>query len=106
MESQTMTTTDVTRNRAPWALVVASLVAALHLSLIGAVSAAEEGPYPIWLSPKLGLESLERVEARLEGPFWDNGSYTVYKGVGDERVETTVDTCDVRRRLFEEGYYA
>ena len=106
MEGKAMTTTDVTRNRAPWALVVASLLAAIGFSLISAVSVAEEGPYPIWLSPKLRLESLERVEARLEGPFWDNGSYTVYKGVGDERTETTVDTCNMRRRLFEEGYYA
>ncbi len=77
------------------------------LGLAGPVLAAEDGPYPIWWSPKLGLESLERVEARLEGPFWGAGeSYTVYKGVGDGRSETTVDTCNMRRRLFEEGYYA
>ncbi len=102
-----MTTTDVTRNRAPWALVVASLVAALHLRLIGAVSAAEEGPYPIWWSDKLRLESLDQVGERLEGSFWKVGqSYTVYKGVGDGRMETTVDTCNMRRDLFEEGYYA
>ena len=77
------------------------------LGLAGPVLAAEDGPSPIWWSPKLGLESLERVEARLEGPFWGTGeSYTVYKGVGDGRSETTVDTCNMRRRLFEEGYYA
>ncbi len=106
MGNQPMTTIDLTRKRATRALVATTLLAVLYLSLIGAASAAENGAYPIWWSDKLRLESLEQVEARLEGPFWDNGGYTVYKGVGDERVETTVDTCDVRRRLFEEGYYA
>ncbi len=77
------------------------------LGPVGPVLAAEDGPYPIWWSDKLRLESLEQVEARLEGPFWESGeSYTVYKGVGDGRSETTVDTCNMRRDLFEEGYYA
>ncbi len=77
------------------------------LTLAAPAQAHETTPrYPVWWSDKLRLESLERVEARLEEPFWDNGSYTVYKGVGDERTETTVDTCVIRRRLFEEGYYA
>ncbi len=107
MEGQPMTTIDLTRKPATRALISATLVVAISLSLIGAASAAEEGPYPVWWSPKLGLESLERVEARLEGPFWGAGeSYTVYKGVGDGRSETTVDTCNMRRGLFEEGYYA
>ncbi len=107
MERYRMTTIDLTRKRATWALVAATLLAVIGFSLIGAASAAEEGPYPIWFSPKLGLESLARVEARLEGPFWGSGeSYTVYKGVGDGRSETTVDTCNMRRDLFEEGYYA
>ncbi len=87
-----------------------SLRALAFLALLGPVGpvlAAEEGPYPIWWSDKLRLESLEQVEARLERPFWESGeSYTVYKGVGDERTETTVDTCNMRRDLLEGGYYA
>jgi hypothetical protein len=97
---------NVTRTRATWALISATLVTAISFSLIGAVSAAEVGPYPIWWSDKLRLESLEQIEARLEAPFWDNGGYSVYKGPADVRTETTVDTCNMRRRLFEEGYYA
>ena len=82
MGNQPMTTIDVTRKRATWALISATFVAAISFSLISAASAAEEGPYPIWWSDKLRLESLARVEARLEGPFWGSGeSYTVYKGV-------------------------
>ena len=86
-----------------------ALYGAIHLialAFAGPVRAAEDGPYPVWWSEKLRLESLERIEARLEGPFWDNGGYTVSKGRGAERTETTVDTCNTRRRLFEEGYSA
>ena len=85
------------------------LMAFAFLALLGLASpvrAAEDGPYPVWWSDKLRLESLDRIDARLERPFWDNGGYTVYKGVGNERTETTVDACNMRRRLFEEGYYA
>jgi hypothetical protein len=87
-----------------------SLRALAFLALLGPVGpvlAAEEGPYPIWWSDKLRLESLDQVETRLERPFWESGeSYTVYKGVGEERTKATVDTCNMRRDLFEEGYYA
>ncbi len=86
-----------------------SLRALAFLALLGPVGpvlAAEEGPYPVWWSDKLRLESLDQIDARLERPFWDNGGYTVYKGVGNERTEATVDACNIRRRLFEEGYYA
>ncbi len=106
MENQPVATIDLTRKRATWGLISATLVAAIGFSLISAASAAEEGPYPIWWSDKLRLESLDQVDARLERPLWDNGGYTVYKGVGNERTETTVDACNMRRRLFEEGYYA
>ena len=85
-----------------------ALVLVLFAALVFAfpVSAAEDGPYPVWWSDKLRLESLEQIEARLEEPFWDNGGYSVYKGPADARMEMTVDTCNMRRRLFEEGYYA
>ena len=76
------------------------------LAFTGPVPAAADDPYPIWWSDKLRLEGLEQIEARLEAPFWDNGGYTVYKGRGDARTETTVDACNMRRRLFEEGYSA
>ena len=84
------------------------LLAAVLLTLSAPAQAHETtAPYPVWWSDKLRLESLEQVEARLEGPFWESGeSYPVYKGTGDERMEATVDTCNMRRGLFEEGYFA
>ncbi len=84
------------------------LLAAVLLTLSAPARAHETTSlYPIWWSDKLRLESLEQVEAQLEGPFWESGeSYPVYKGAGDERAEATVDSCNMRRGLFEEGYFA
>ncbi len=91
----------------PIRMALYGLICLAALAFAGPLLAAEDGPYPIWWSAKLRLESIEQIEARLERPFWANGkSYAVYKGRGDERKETTVDTCNMRRRLFEEGYYA
>ena len=89
-------------------IILTALLVALLLTLATPARAHETTPlYPVWWSDKLRLESLGQVEARLEGPFWESGeSYPVYKGVGDQRTETTVDTCKMRRGLFEEGYYA
>lgn len=88
-------------------LTAVALLAAAHLLPSGVISAAEPEPYPVWWSPKLGLESLAKIDARLDGPFWKNGKgYTVYKGVGEDRTEATVDTCNMRHMLYEEGYYA
>ena len=95
------------RTRVVFAPKVLALAFLATLGLAGPVLATEDGPFPVWWSDKLRLESLDQVDARLEGPFWGSGeSYIVYKGVGEERTKTTVDTCNVRRRLFEEGYYA
>ena len=70
-------------------------------------AAAEPAPYPVWWSPKLELESLDEIDARLDGPFWRDGDgYAVYKGVGDDRIESTINACGMRHVLFEEGYHA
>ncbi len=91
----------------PIRMALYGLICLTTLAFAGPARAAADGPYPIWWSDKLGLESLERVEERLEGPFWKVGEgYTVYKGRGDARTETTVDARNMRRRLFEEGCYA
>ena len=90
----------------PIRMALSGLICLTALAFAGPVTATAEGPYPIWWSEKLRLASLEQIETRLEEPFWDNGGYTVFKGRGDTRTETTVDACNMRRRLFEEGYEA
>ena len=90
----------------PIRMALYGVICLTALAFAGSGRAAEDGPYPVWWSEKLRLESLERIGARLEEPFWDNGGYTVSKGRGDARTETSVDACNMRKRLFEEGYYA
>ncbi len=50
-------------------LAAAVAAAAWGLALGGDALAGEQAAYPIWWSPRLGLESLDQVEARLEDPF-------------------------------------
>ena len=90
----------------PIRMALYGLICLTALAFAAPGRAAEDGPYPVWWSEKLRLESLERIGARLEGPFWDNGGYSVSKGRGEARTETTVDNCNTRRRLSEEGYSA
>jgi hypothetical protein len=90
----------------PIRIAICGVIYLTGLAFAGPGLAVESDPYPIWWSEKLRLESLEQIEARLEKPFWDNGGYTVSKGRGDARTESTVDNCNTRKRLFEEGYSA
>ncbi|MCZ6720777.1 MAG: hypothetical protein O7A65_04470 [Proteobacteria bacterium] len=48
--------------------LVASFLAVPLLASSTAASAEDE-PYPVWWSPTLGLESLDRIDGRLEEPF-------------------------------------
>jgi hypothetical protein len=49
--------------------LAAAVAAAWMLALGGGALAGEQAAYPIWWSPRLGLESLDQVEARLDDPF-------------------------------------
>ena len=81
--------------------------AALALGCAGAGRAAEEGPYPIWWSPLLELESLDRIDARLDRETWPGANdFMVYKEVGGERVGAIMDTCAKTIELSDAGYYA
>ena len=50
-------------------LVILVLVG-LALGLPAAAAEGESGPYPIWWSPSLELDSLDRIDARLQRPLW------------------------------------
>ncbi len=38
------------------------------------VVAAEDGPYPVWWSPALELDSLDAIDARLAREIWPGDS--------------------------------
>ena len=48
-----------------WCLTLACTLA---LGLSGA--SAEDGPYPVWWSPTLELDSLDQIDARLAREIW------------------------------------
>ena len=53
-----------------------SIIAAATVLVIGLSGPAtsEEGPFPVWWSPMLELESLDQIDARLERELWKGGS--------------------------------
>ncbi len=80
-------------------------LALLALMCAGAGGAAEEGPYPIWWSPLLEIESLDEIDARLQRDRRPGMSDVMaYKQVGDEEVSATMNNCAAVIRLTDEGY--
>ena len=81
------------------------LVAFLAAMPVAGSGAEEPGTYPIWWSPKLELESLNRIDERLNRNLWPGSpGLNVYKESGSTRVWASMDTCADTIRLTEEGY--
>ena len=78
------------------------------LSLGQAAAAAERGPYPVWWSPELGLESLETVEARLQRDLWPNIGlgFALYPDGNPSRAKIYARTCEALLRYSDQGYWA
>ncbi len=77
------------------------------LGLAGPVLAAADGPYPVWWSGELELESLDRVEERLRRDLWLDfpGGLKLYKSQGDGDVTAQAQNCNSLRKLSEVGYF-
>ena len=77
------------------------------LAFAAPVRAAEDGPYPVWWSDELELESLNQVEARLRRPLWPDfrEGLKLYKGQGAGRMTAQARNCESLIRLSEDGYY-
>ena len=99
-----------------WTMRVAILVlVGVALGLPAAAAEGESGPYPIWWSPALELESLDQIEARLQRPLWadrpdDGFAVTVIEDEGER--EDFAGSCADMLRLgrghdfdVEPGYY-
>jgi len=78
------------------------------LGLAGPVLAAEEGPYPVWWSGELELESLDRVDQRLRRDLWPDVGEGVglYVGIQPRLRKAYARNCESLIRLSEAGYSA
>jgi hypothetical protein len=81
------------------------MVIALSL-LAGMAVASDEEPYPIWWSPELELESLEKVDERLERPFRPGDEGFVMDKWDDGQVvaKDHAPNCATMINLDEKGY--
>ncbi|MEE8188189.1 MAG: hypothetical protein V3T80_03175 [Kiloniellales bacterium] len=70
------------------------------------VRAAGDGPYPVWWSDELELESLDRVEARLRRDLWPDSTegMELYVGGGPDGQQAQARDCDSLLKLSEAGY--
>ena len=84
-----------------------ALACALALGLTASASAAE-GPFPVWWSPALELDSLDAIDARLERALWtyESDGMPLIKSEGDTRIEVWANSCNDLERLIEEGHSA
>ena len=84
---------------------VAWMVLGLGLCPIIA-TAAEAEQYPIWWSPTLKLESLNKIDERLKRRFWpaEYGGLPMYRIVAGNEIRVEVENCVSLERRRAEGY--
>ena len=90
-------------------VLAAAAVAALALIALAAAAADEGERYPIWWSSRLQLESLDKIDERLNAPLWPpEDGVEVFKdrleGDGSVPKKAIVNNCLSLFRLIEEGY--
>jgi hypothetical protein len=85
--------------------ILSALLLVLATSL-SAAAAAEDGPFPVWWSPILELDSLDAIDARLARELWEGDSegLPLIKSDGDTLTEVRAVNCVELERLAEEGY--
>ncbi len=86
--------------------IIAALTV-LWLGVFGPATATEDGPYPVWWSPALELDSLDAIDARLERELWkgDSDGMQLIKSEGDTRLEVWANSCNEFFALTEAGYH-
>ena len=95
------------RTRIAVALKAALFVFFAALAFAAPGRAAEDGPYPVWWSAALELDSLDQVETRLRLALWPHfpEGLKLYKGQGAAQMTAQARNCNSLIRLTEEGYY-
>ncbi len=90
-----------------WTVTALAATAVAALGLGGAALAAEDGPYPVWWSPSLELDSLDVIEERLARKLWPDGDgIEVYEGGRKSGEIKVADTCASTIQLSDAGYWA
>jgi len=85
---------------------VRAALIALSVMFAPAAIASEDAPYLIWWSPELELESLEKIDERMERKFWIGGDgIPVIKSNDSSDTEVFIDSCASYNKLSNEGYY-
>jgi len=92
----------------PIRMALYGVICLTALAFAGPVVAAENGPYPVWWSAELELDSLDQVEARLRRVLWldHSGGFPLLKGAPGNYETVAAQSCEALFRLIDEGYSA
>ena len=85
--------------------LAAAILLPCHLA--SAAAAAEAEKYPIWWSPTLELESLDKIDERRRKRFWpeEYEGMDVFKDGDSKAKSAVVENCVSLDRLLNEGFY-
>ena len=94
------------RPAGPRKLWCLALTCTLALGLSVPAAAAENGPFPVWWSPGLELDSLDAIDARLAREIWpgDPEGMPLARTAGGIRMEVSAANCIELARWVGEGY--
>ncbi len=92
----------------PIRMALYGVIGLTAFAFAGHVVAAENGPYPVWWSAKLELESLDQVEARLRRDLWldHSGGFPLLKGAPGNYETVAAHSCESLLKLTDEGHSA
>ncbi len=85
---------------------IALAILAATLSMWGAIrpAAGETAEFPVWWSPKLELESIDKVDERLARQFPEHGQLEAYRERNGVRETAMMDSCATTRGLADAGF--
>jgi hypothetical protein len=90
----------------PIRTALCGLICLTALAFAAPGRAAEDGPYPVWWSAELELDSLDQVEARLRRDLWlgDSEGMHLSIGGGPDGQQANARDCASLIELSEAGY--
>jgi hypothetical protein len=92
----------------PIRMALYGVICLTALTFAGPVVAAENGPYPVWWSAELELDSLDQIEARLRRALSldYSGGFLLLKGAPGNYETVAARSCESLLRLTDEGHSA